>query len=258
MMFFAELWQYREMILSLVKRDLKSRYKGSILGFFWMFLNPLLQLMVYTIVFSTIMRMNIEKFYLFMFVALVPWLFFSTCLSAGTTVVFSQQDMVKKIYFPREVLPIAFTLSQFVNMLLSFLVIFIVVIFSGIDISLINFLYLPVVMLIEFILALGITFLVSALTVYFRDLEHILGIVSMAWMYLTPVIYPVDMVPDQFIKLFYLNPMTTVVIAYRDILYYGQAPRISTLLNAAIWSVVVLVVGKVSFSRLQRYFAEEL
>ena len=134
MMFFAELWQYREMILSLVKRDLKSRYKGSILGFFWMFLNPLLQLMVYTIVFSTIMRMNIDKFYLFMFVALVPWLFFSTCLSAGTTVVFSQQDMVKKIYFPREVLPIAFTLSQFVNMLLSFLVIFIVVIFSGIDI----------------------------------------------------------------------------------------------------------------------------
>ncbi len=258
MMFFAELWQYREMILSLVKRDLKSRYKGSILGFFWMFLNPLLQLMVYTIVFSTIMRMNIDKFYLFMFVALVPWLFFSTCLSAGTTVVFSQQDMVKKIYFPREVLPIAFTLSQFVNMLLSFLVIFIVVIFSGIDIRLINFLYLPVVMLIEFNLALGITFLVSALTVYFRDLEHILGIVSMAWMYLTPVIYPVDMVPDQFIKLFYLNPMTTVVIAYRDILYYGQAPRISTLLNAAIWSVVVLVVGKVSFSRLQRHFAEEL
>ena len=113
-------------------------------------------------------------------------------------------------------------------------------------------------MLIEFNLALGITFLVSALTVYFRDLEHILGIVSMAWMYLTPVIYPVDMVPDQFIKLFYLNPMTTVVIAYRDILYYGQAPRISTLLNAAIWSVVVLVVGKVSFSRLQRHFAEEL
>ena len=123
MKFLRELWQYREMIISLVKRDLKSRYKGSVLGFFWMFLNPLLQLGVYTIVFSTIMRMDIEKFYLFLFVALVPWLFFSTCLSSGTTVIFSQQDMVKKIYFPREVLPIAFTLSQFVNMLLSFIVI---------------------------------------------------------------------------------------------------------------------------------------
>ncbi len=126
-----ELWEYREMIVSLVKRDLKSRYKGSVLGFLWMFLNPLLQLAVYTVVFSTIIKMGIEKFYLFLFVALVPWLFFSTCLSAGTTVIFSQQDMVKKIYFPREALPLAFTISQFVNMLLSFVVIFIVVICSG-------------------------------------------------------------------------------------------------------------------------------
>ena len=93
-----ELWEYREMIYSLVKRDLKSRYKGSVLGFFWMFLNPLLQLVVYTIVFSTIMQTGIEKFYLFLFVALVPWLFFSTCLSAGAGVIFSQQNMVKKIY----------------------------------------------------------------------------------------------------------------------------------------------------------------
>ena len=88
MKFIKELWQYREMIVSLVKRDLKSRYKGSILGFLWMFLNPLLQLCVYTIVFSGIMRMDIEKYYLFLFVALVPWIFFSTCLSGGTTVIF--------------------------------------------------------------------------------------------------------------------------------------------------------------------------
>ena len=143
MKFLNELWQYREMIISLVKRDLKSRYKGSFLGFLWMFLNPLLQMFVYNIVFSTIMRMDIDKFYLFLFVALVPWLFFSTCLSAGTTVIFSQQDMVKKIYFPREVLPIAFTLSQFVNMLLSFIVIFAIVIFSGVKLNPIALLYLP-------------------------------------------------------------------------------------------------------------------
>ena len=179
-----ELWEYREMVISLVKRDLKSRYKGSVLGFLWMFLNPLLQLAVYTVVFSTIMRMGIDKFYLFLFVALVPWLFFSTCLSMGTTVIFSQQDMVKKIYFPREVLPLAFTISQFVNMLLSFLVIFAVILCSGIQLSLSALLFLPLVMLIEFVLALGVTYLVSALNVYFRDLEHILGILSMAWMYL--------------------------------------------------------------------------
>ena len=253
-----ELWQYREMIISLVKRDLKSRYKGSVLGFFWMLLNPLLQLCVYTIVFSTIMRMDIEKFYLFLFVALVPWLFFSTCLSAGTTVIFSQQDMVKKIYFPREVLPISFTLSQFINMLLSFIVIFVVVFISGVKIPVQALLYLPLIMIIEFVLALGITFLVSALTVYFRDLEHIMGIVSMAWMYMTPVIYPVDMVPEQFITLFYLNPMTSITIAYRDILYYGKVPEMETLLNASILGVVVLVIGRLLFSRMQRGFAEEL
>lgn len=258
MSFFKELWQYREMIFSLTKRDLKSRYKGSVLGFAWMFLNPLFQLCVYTIVFSTIMRMGIEKFYLFLFVALVPWIFFSTCLTGGTTVIFGQQDMVKKIYFPREVLPIAFTLSQFINMLLSFIVIFVVVFFSGIKIDPVALLYLPLVMLIQFILTLGVTFLAAGLTVYFRDLQHILGIVSMAWMYLTPILYPPDMVPQEYLILFNLNPMTPITVAYRDILYYGQIPHMNTLLNAFILGMIVLVIGKVAFSKLQRGFAEEL
>ena len=253
-----ELWEYREMIVSLVKRDLKSRYKGSVLGFLWMFLNPLLQLAVYTVVFSTIMKMGIEKFYLFLFVALVPWLYFSTCLSAGTTVIFSQQDMVKKIYFPREALPLAFTISQFVNMLLSFVVIFIVVICSGVHIRPNALCYLPFVMLAEFILALGITFLVSACNVYFRDLEYILGIISMAWMYLTPILYPMDMVPQQYADIFYMNPMTSITIAYRDILYYGRAPQMNTLLQALLLGMAILVVGQMTFGKLQKKFAEEL
>ena len=160
-----ELWEYREMVISLVKRDLKSRYKGSVLGFFWMFLNPLLQLAVYTVVFSTILRAGIEQFYLFLFVALVPWIFFNTCLSAGTTVIFSQQDMVKKIYFPREVLPLSFTISQFINMLLSFAVIFLVVLLSGRGLHLRALAFLPLVMAAEFLLALG--------TVYFVDRKSV-------------------------------------------------------------------------------------
>lgn len=258
MKFIQELWQYREMIVSLVKRDLKSKYKGSVLGFLWMFLNPLLQLCVYTVVFSGIMRMGLDKYYLFLFVALVPWIFFSTCLSGGTTVVFGQQEMVKKIYFPREVLPIAFTTSQFVNMLLSFIVIFVVVFFNKINIEPLAWLCLVVVMLVEFILSLGITFLAAGFTVYFRDLQHILSIISMAWMYLTPVLYSADMVPDRYQPLFNLNPMTPVTVAYRDILYYGRVPEMGTLFNATVLGVIMLVVGKVVFSRLQRGFAEEL
>ena len=118
MRLIRELYEYREMIFSLVKRDLKGRYKGSVLGFFWTFLNPLLQLCVYTMVFSVIMRNDIEQYYLFLFVALIPWIFFSTSVSGGSGCIWAQQDMVKKIYFPREVLPVAYVTSQFVNMLL--------------------------------------------------------------------------------------------------------------------------------------------
>lgn len=258
MQLLRELWNYREMTMSLVKRDLKSRYKGSVLGFFWMFLNPLLQLAVYTVVFGYLMKSNIERFYLFLFVALVPWFFFSTCLSAGTSVVISQQDLVKKIYFPRQILPISFTISQFINMVLSFIVVFVIVVFSGVGISFKALLFLPVVMLIEFILALGVAFLVSAITVYLRDLEHILSIVSMAWMYMTPIVYPIDIVPEAIMPIYYFNPMTEIVTAYRDILYYKQIPETGSLLYSLAVSIVFLLAGSFVFGRLQRKFAEEL
>lgn len=258
MKIIKEIIDYREMIFSLIRRDLRGRYKGSVLGFMWTFINPLLQLCVYTIVFSIIMRMDIDKYYLFLFVALIPWMFFNTCLGGGTRVIFSQEDMVKKIYFPREVLPIAFATSQFINMALSFLVIFAVVFISGMGISLRALLYLPIVMIIEYVLALGVTMFGAAATVYVRDLEQIFNIVGMAWMYMTPVLYSVDMVPEKLRKIYYLNPMTSIVVAYRDILYYKQPPQMGTLLNAVIMGIVVLIIGCFSFSRLKRRFAEEL
>ncbi len=253
-----ELYEYREMIFSLVRRDLQGRYKGSVLGFFWTFLNPLLQLGVYTLVFSVIMKNNIKDFYLFLFVALVPWIFFSTSVSGGASVIWSQQDMVKKIYFPRQVLPLAFVTSQFVNMVLSLLVVFFVLIISRKGIHIYAILYLPIIMMVEYILALGMAFLTSSATVYLRDLEYLLGIVTMAWQFLTPVMYSVDMIPDELMPIFNLNPMTPVIIAYRDILYYKRAPQLSTLLHATIFGIILLVLGWFVFEKLQRHFAEEL
>ena len=253
-----EIWEYREMIVSLVRKDLRGRYKGSVLGFLWTFVNPLLQLCVYTLVFSTIMRSGIEKFYLFLFVALVPWLFFNSAVITGATCIISSKDLVKKIYFPREVLPIAYVTSSFVNMLFSFVIIFLAILFSGIGFNFRAILYLPVIMIVEFILALGIAMLTSALTVYFRDLEHILGIVTMAWMYLTPILYSVDMIPENLLPVFYLNPLTPIIIGYRDILYYKNIPHIGTLAHGLVLGVVILIIGWISFNRLQRGFAEEL
>ena len=253
-----ELYAYREMIFSLIRRDLKGRYKGSALGFLWTFINPLMQLGVYTLVFSVIMRNGIKDYYLFLFVALIPWIFFSTSLSGGSSCIWAQQDMVKKIYFPREVLPIAFVTSQFVNMLLSFLVVFVVLLVSGKRLNFIALLCLPVVMLVEYILAISAAMLTSAITVYLRDMEYILGIVTMAWQFLSPVMYSVDQVPEQLLPIYNLNPMTPVITAYREILYYGNIPKLSTLLHAVIFGIIVLIVGVTVFSKLKRHFAEAL
>lgn len=253
-----EIYDYREMIFSLIKRDLRGRYKGSVLGFLWTFLNPLFQLIVYTMVFSIIMRAGYEDYYLFLFVALIPWLFFSTSVAGGASCIWAQKDMVNKIYFPREVLPIAHVTCQLVNMGLSFIVIFVVLIVTQYGINPVAILYLPVVAAIEYLLALGLAMLFSAITVFLRDIEYILGIVMMAWQFLSPVMYGVDMVPDEVMPIFMINPMTSVIIAYRDIFYYKQPPQVSTLLQAAVLGAILLVVGVVVFENLKKHFSEEM
>lgn len=253
-----ELYHYREMIVSLVRKGLRGRYKGSVLGFLWTFVNPLLQLIVYTIVFSNIMRVGIEKFYLFLFVALIPWMFFSASVTGGAASIIAEGNLVKKVYFPRQVLPISYVTTAFVNMLLTFVVVLLALVVGGIGLDIRTLVYLPIVMIVEYLLALGIAMLTSALTVFFRDLEYILGIVTMAWMYLTPIMYEVDMIPEEFLPLFNLNPMTPIIVAYRDILYYKQIPRLSTLAQALAWGIIFLFVGSIIFNRLQKHFAEEL
>lgn len=257
-----EIYHYRSMIATMVHRDLRGRYKKSVLGFLWSFLNPLFQMVVYSIVFSVIMRTGIDKYYIFLFSALVPWIFFGSSMSVGAISITSSPDLIKKIYFPREVLPIACTTGAFVNMLLSFLMIFVILIFSGFGINPQALLFLPVIMLIEYILVLGMTFLWSCITVYFRDMEHILGIVSLAWQFLTPVMYPQSMVigvlSPAWLAIWNLNPMTPVVNAYRDILYYKKVPEMNTLGSAAILGVFMSVFGYVVFEHLKRGFAEEM
>lgn len=258
MSIFKEVWDYREMIFSLVKRDLRGRYKGSVLGFFWTFLNPLLQLLVYTFVFSVVMRAGVEDYYLFLFVALVPWTYFSTCVSGGANCIVSQQNLVNKIYFPREVLPIAHVISQLINMLLSFIVVLAVLLVSGKGINLLIWPYLIVIILQETLLAFGITLLVSAASVYFRDLVYVLNIIVMAWQFMTPVMYSVDMVPERLRDLFYLNPMTPIIVAYRDVFYYKKAPELQDFLLGTLVGVVMVIIGWLSFEKMKKRFAEVL
>lgn len=260
-----ELYDYREMIFSLVKKDLRGRYKGSVLGFLWTFINPLLQLIVFTLVFSIIMRAGYEQYYLFLFVALVPWMFFASSVQDGSTSILREKDMVKKIYFPREVLPIATVTSGFVNMILTFIVIFFVVIISGRGINLLAVACLPIVMIVEYIFCMGCAMMVASVTVYFRDLQYILGIVVMALQYLTPVMFDVKMVEDSvaghtfgplILFLFNLNPMTQIIKIYRQILYYRQVPNLTDLFVAFVIGIMFIIVGEILFKKLQKGFAE--
>lgn len=253
-----ELWAYREMLKSLVRQTLRTRYRGSILGFLWNFVNPLLQLAVYTIVFSTVMRISMDKYYIFLFVGLIPWIFFSNSLSTSAASIVGAGNLIKKIYFPRAVLPIASVISSLVNMLFGFVVIFAILIFSGFGISIGALLYLPLVILIELLLAVGLALFVSSLNVYFRDLEHIIEILVMGWFYFTPVIYTIEMIPAKYLTLFSLNPMFAVIISYKDILYYKTAPQIVPLLITGIESILLIIAGVFVFNKLQRNFAEEI
>ena len=253
-----EIFTYTDMIKSLVKRDLRGKYKGSVLGFLWTFINPLCQIIVYTVVFSVIVRTDLDKFYIYMITGMIPWLFFDMSLRQGSGCVRYQGEMIKKIYFPREVLPISCVTSNFVNMLFCFIIVFAVLFISGVGVSIKSLFFLPMVMMIEYVMALGFTLIVSAGTVYFKDLEHIVTVILMAWIYLTPILFSMEIIPESVLWLFKCNPMTPIIEAYHDILYWKQMPAGNELLYSVVFAVVILIVGELAFIKLNDNFAEEL
>lgn len=256
---FKELYQYREMIRNMINRELRGRYKGSVLGILWSFLNPLFQMLVYTIVFSFIMKNGIEDYYLFLIVALIPWIFLSTTVTIGTSCIRAQKEMINKIYFPREILPVSMVTSQIVNMFYAFLVVFVVLFVSGKGINIKALVYFPLIIVIQYFFVLGLTFFVSAMTVYFRDLEYITGIIVMAWQFLSPVMYGIDVIPEgMFRNVFELNPMTPIIIVYREILYYKAVPSVRYLLMGTLYAVIFFLFGFFVFEKMKRNFSEVL
>lgn len=252
-----ELYDYREMLSNLVKKDLRTRYKGSVLGFLWTFVNPLLQLVVYTMVFSVIMKVNVDKFYIYLFIALIPWIFFTSSVQGSASSIVSNKDLIKKIYFPRIIIPMSVVNGAFMNMLFSMVIVGIALGVSGIGFSKYIF-WLPIIMVIEYLFTLGFSLIVSSLNVYFRDLEHILGIVIMGWFYVTPIVYTTDMIPEKYLWLVNLNPMAPIMQVYREILYYKQMPSFNGLGTVLTIGITMIIAGYMLFQKLQKGFAEEL
>lgn len=253
-----DIYEYRDMVFSLVKRELRGRYQKSVLGMLWTFLNPLCQIVIYTLVFSVIFENNMENYYIYLTVGMIPWTFFSEALGQGTGSIVSNADMTKKIYFPREVLTISSVTAKFVNMLLSFVIVFLFLFISGIGVNPIVLPMLIPVMIAEYLVALGFTLFFSAITVYLRDMEYIVGVLLMAWIWATPIMYTLDGRSPIVINILKINPMTNIILAYHDILYYKAMPSITAIGLVLLVGIILLLIGEMVFVRLEGNFAEEL
>ena len=252
------LYRYREFFKTSVKKEFRGKYKKSILGIFWSFLNPLLQLLVYSVVFSFLVRdPSISNYTMFLVVGLIPWNFFSNTISQSNASIVTNGGIIKKIYFPREILPISVVTSNLINFLISCVIIVVALFISGIGLSWYALLF-PLVLLIQYILLIGFSLIISAITVYIRDLEHFMNILLMLWMYATPILYNPSMIPANLQVLFKLNPMYHIIVAYRDILYYQTLPNFRDLGIIAVICSIIVFVGYAIFKKCEKRSAEEL
>lgn len=254
---FKNLYNYRELLKTSVKKEIRGKYKNSFLGVLWSFLNPLLQILVYAIVFPLILKNNEKNYVIFLCCGLIPWTFFSTAITRAAFTMIENGNIIKKVYFPREILPISIVTSEAINFLISTIIIIVFVLVYGVGIT--GFvLYYPIIFIVQYILILGISFVVSSITVYIRDLQHLIGVALQLLFYATPIVYNANTIPENFKWILNLNPMTYVINAYRDIFYNQVAPDIKSLLIVAGIMIAICIVGYMIFNKLQKGFAEEL
>jgi len=265
----AQLVRYRGLIHSLVARELKARYRGSVLGFFWSFINPLLLLLIYSFVFAVVLPgthpKEIEPYALFMFCGILPWTWFSSSLLEASNVLISGGNLIKKVLFPAEILPIVTVLSNMVHFLLGLPILGIFLLYYRAPLQWSELAWFPVVVCVQLLLTVGLALIFSALTVHFRDVKDLLANLMTFWFFATPIIYPFTGVEKGSTArtLLNLNPFTHLAVSYQELLFYpgdppgpfGHARWLLALLAA---SVGVFLAGYFLFDRLRDSFADEV
>jgi ABC-type polysaccharide/polyol phosphate export permease len=256
----SNLFRYRGLIWSLVARDLKARYRGSVLGFFWTFVNPLLLLLVYSFVFTTIMPNNVpgvQPYALFMFCGILPWTWFSSSLSEAAGSLISGGNLIKKVLFPAEILPLVRVLANMVNYLLGLLILIpCLIYYHRLHLSF-NLLWFPVAVVVQLVFTGALALILASLTVHFRDIRDLLANILMLWFFATPIIYPwFQENVRRFKFLFDVNPFTHIVISYQEILFFGPVGHWKWLLALGAGSVLLFIAAYWLFDRLRDSFAE--
>jgi ABC-2 type transport system permease protein len=248
-----DIYRYRELIWALAIKELKIRYKRSVLGFLWALLNPALLMLVLTFVFSTVLRTNIPHYAIFLLSALLPWTFFSQCLSYAVEAVVGNGDLIKKVAVPKLVFPVAALVSNMINLLLSIIPLALIVLVMRHPFYW-TWIYLPVPLLALSIFTLGASFLFATANVYYRDVAHIVQILLQVWFYVTPIIYTLDIFPARYRWVFKLNPLIYVLNGFRLAVYNGQLPRLQSILASFVCGFVCLIVGFGIFRKFQSEF----
>lgn len=252
-----ELYRCRVLIGTLVARELRARYRGSFLGFLWSFLNPLLLMLVYVLVFAVYLRVPMEHYAVFLFTGLLPWLWFSTSLGHATGVIVGSGGLVKRVLFPAEILPLVSVLSNLVNLLLSLPLLFVFLLFFGIRPGP-TLAYLPLLLALQLLLTVGLALPLSALNVLLRDVEQILSNGLVLLFFLSPVLYPVSMVPTPLRPLYFLNPVSGLIEGYQRVVFFGREPHWIHLAMVTVCAGVVFWSGYLIFDRLRDSLAEEV
>jgi lipopolysaccharide transport system permease protein len=257
-----QLVRYRGLIQSLVARELKARYRGSVLGFFWSFINPLLLLLIYSFVFTYVLQNRsegVQPYAVFLFCGLLPWTWFAASLTEAAGALISGGNLIKKVLFPAEILPLVSVLANMVHFFLGLpiLVAFLVIYRHPPDA--VGLLWFPVVVFVQLLFTAGLALALSALSVHFRDIRDILANILTFWFFATPIIYPMEMAPSLGRRMLNLNPFTHLAISYQEILFYpGAFGHWKWLLALGVLSVGLFLAGYWVFDRLRDSFAEEV
>ncbi len=252
-----DLYRYRELLLTWTIRDIKVRYKQSLLGVSWAIVQPLSLMIIYTVVFSFFIRVPSDgvPYPIFAYTALLPWTFFASAITFGVPSIVNNLNLVTKIYFPREIFPLAALGACFVDLLIAAVLLIPLLIYYGVPLTW-AWLWIPLLLSVQIIFTIGVVLIAAALNVFYRDVRFVLPLLTQLWLYATPVIYPQSIVPEQFRGLYLLNPMAGLIEGYREVLLHGQTPNLQSLVAASLISIALFVVAYLYFERVEPTFAD--
>lgn len=252
-----EILEHKELLQNLTMKELKLKYRNSALGFLWSFLNPIMLLIVYTFAFKYIIRVKTPNYTVNLLAALLPWQFFQAAVQGSTTSIISNSNLIKKIYFPRQIMPLSIIFSNFINFLITLVILFGAILVSNIKFSFTIFL-LPVILILLLIFSIGLSLILSSLNVKYRDVSHLVEVLFMVWFYLTPIVYVMETVPAQYRSFLLLNPLTAVIDSIRMVLIEGKVPSLLYMVIMVVWDIALLIIGDSIFRKTEVNFAEEV